>query len=205
MKYLPAVLFVTLFIISACNNNQTTLVANAATDTTMARDTVTTKKEDFFPVSAYIGGQLKIIDSLQLSLSMATTINNNTRYSVATDKQLRQWADLFQHPDINEPSLKGQYKETNIADESGPSVTLIYTALNAMLPVQKVNVFIKPDPIQNDKVTGVYIEKSFTSNDTVYSQRLLWKSGKSLQVVTEKKMKDIALPAEQVKITWDPS
>lgn len=156
-------------------------------------------------MSDYIGGQLKMIDSLQLPLSMAVTVNNKTKYTIATDKELRQWASNFQQPDINDPVLRNQYKETNIADESGPSVSLIYTALNNVLPVQKINVFIKPDPVQNDKVTGIYIEKSFVVADTLFNQKLFWKAGKSLQVTTEKKANGIAFPPEQVKLTWDPS
>jgi hypothetical protein len=205
MKFILAFFFSALLMYSCKNNSSEKSVAKSTADTTGLPDTATAKKEDFFPVSAYIGGQLKMIDSLQLPLSIAITVNNNTRYAVATDKQLRQWASLFQQPDINDPALRSQYKETNIADESGPSVTLIYTALNDMLPVQKINVFIKPDPVQNDKVTGVYIEKIFSANDTSYSQKLYWKTGKNLQVTTEKKVKNTSFPLEQVKITWDPS
>jgi len=205
MKHLLAAFVLSTLFLNACKNNSSkTPAPKSIADTIGLRDTAMIKKEDFFPVSVYIGGQLKMIDSLQLPLSMATTVNHDTSYAVATDKQLRQWASLFQQPDINDPALKSQYKETNIADESGPSVTLIYTALNNMLPVQKINVFIKPDPIQNDKVTGVYIEKVFSANDTLFSQKLYWKTDKSLQVTTERKIKNRVLPAEQVKITWSP-
>ena len=206
MKHILVALVISGLLLSACKNNSSkTPASTSIADSPGSHDTAIIKKEDFFPVSAYIGGQLKMIDSLQLPLSMATTVNHDTKYAVATDKQLRQWAGLFQQPDITDPALRNQYKETNIADESGPSVTLIYTALNNMLPVQKINVFIKPDPIQNDKVTGVYIEKTFSVNDTLFKQKLYWKTGKSLQVSTEKSIKNTALPAEQVKITWDPS
>jgi len=205
MKYLLNLFIVPVFFFGSCKNDTAKEPVSTKAGTTPAEDTLTGKKEGFFPVADYIGGQLKMIDSLQLPLSMAVTINNKTRYAVATDKQLKQWASNFQQPDINDPSLRSQYKETNIADESGPSVTLIYTAINSTLPVQKINVFIKPDPVQNDKVTGVYIEKTFSLSDTMVNQKLFWKAGKSLQVTTEKKVKSGTLPVEQVKITWDPS
>ena len=205
MKYtVPAFLAISL-LMTACKNNPSKNTPAA----TIAKDSAA-PQEDFFPVPEYIGGELKMIDSLQLPLSLSVKIDNTTRSAIATDKELRKWARNFQEPDISDPKLKSLYTETSIADESIPSVTLIYSTTSSTLPVQKINVFIKPDPIRTDnsrkdKVTGIYIEKMFTLQDTVFNQKLYWKTGKNLQVITEKKIKGVTLPVEQVKITWDPT
>ena len=191
-------MLIAALLVSSCNNNSP-IPANAKTE---VKDSTGTP-HDFFPVPDYIGGQLKIIDSLQLPISKTVIINNNSKLSVATDKELSELAQNFRQPDINAPDLKKFYKETSIADQSGPSVTLIFTTADTTLPIQKINVYIKPDPVENDKVTGIYMEKIFNRNDTSFNQKLYWKTGKNMQVITEKKVKGKTLPVEQVKITWD--
>jgi len=197
MKYTVFSL-ITGLLIAACNNK----APKTSTDKPTATDSIA-PQQDFFPVPDYIGGQLKIIDSLKLPISKSVTINSKTRLSVATDNELRELAQDFRQPDISDPSLKNFYTETSIADESVPSVTFIYTTTNTTLPVQKINVYVKPDPVQNDKVTGIYMEKVFSRNDTVFNQKLYWKTGKNMQIITEKQVKGKSLPVEQVKITWD--
>jgi len=196
MKYTVFALITALFI-TACNSH----LPKTITAKTEKTDSVA-PQQDFFPVPDYIGGQLKIIDSLQLPISKSVTINNKTKLSAATDSELRELAQNFRQPDISDPSLKKFYTETSIADQSVPSVTFIYSTANSTLPVQKINVYVKPDPVENDKVTGIYIEKIFTRNDTSFNQKLYWKTGKNMQIITEKKVKESVLPVEQVKITW---
>ncbi|MEP7279615.1 MAG: hypothetical protein ABI813_13275 [Bacteroidota bacterium] len=199
MKYSVFTLLASCLLFTACKDN----VSEQATPAG-AKGSIPPQVE-FFPVPDYIGGELKMIDSLQLPLSKSVTVNNTTRSAIATDSELRYWARNFQEPDISDPALKNSYTETSIADQSAPSVTLIYTTSDHALPVQKINVYIKPSSEQNDKVTGIYMEKIYTLNDTLYNQQLYWKSGKNLQVTTEKKIHGNALPVEKVKITWDPS
>ena len=131
MKYTLFVLIAGL-LITACNNNNSDKTKNDAV--------APNPEQSFFPVPDYIGGQLKIIDSLQLPISKSVTINNNIKLSVATDQELRELAANFRQPDISSPSLKKLYRETSIADQSVPSVTLIYTATDTSLEIQKINV-----------------------------------------------------------------
>jgi hypothetical protein len=188
-------------LITSCKNNS---VKNT-TAAPIAKDSVALP-QSFFPVPDYIGGQLKTIDSLHLPLKITFKKTGAAgRAGSISIHELRNWAQNFQQPDISDPSLKKFYTETNIADQSIPSVTFIYATTNSQLQVQKINVFVKPDPVENDKVTGIYMEKTFSRNDTLFNQKLYWKTDKNMQVITEKQLKGAALPVEQVKISWDPS
>ncbi|MEP6749783.1 MAG: hypothetical protein ABJB86_18740 [Bacteroidota bacterium] len=200
MKYTVPVFVVVALLFTACKNNPS---INTAAKT-VQQDSVPMSQR-FFPVPDYIGGQVKIIDSLKLPLSMSVKINNKTTFHESSDSALRFWAQKFQQPDIGDSALKNQYTETSIADQSVPSVTFIYSTTNTALTIQKINVFVKPDPVENDKVTGIYMEKIFMLNDTIFNQKLYWKTGKNMQVITEKQIKGITFPPEQVKITWDAS
>ncbi len=198
MKQFPLALVAILFFSCKNHGSSPEKIPNAS-----AADSATAA-QDFFPVADFIGGQVKMIDSLQLPLSKTVTINNKTKLEAVTDQEFKSLALNFSHPDINEPGLKTKYKETSIADQSIPSVTLTYSTADTSLPVQKISVFIKPDPVNNDKVNAVYIEKLFTKGDTVFNQKLYWKTGKNFQITTEKKTGGKLLPVEQVKIIWDP-
>jgi hypothetical protein len=164
----------------------------------------TLQVQTFFPIADFIGGQIKMIDSLQLPLSKSLTAGSKTTLESISDKEFRLLANNFLQPDINDTAIRKFYTETSMADQSIPSVTLIYTTANTGLPIQKINVYIKPDPVKNDKVSSIYIEKVFSNADTVISQKLYWKSDKNFQINTEKRLGSITFPAEQVKVIWDP-
>jgi hypothetical protein len=198
MKYIVFALFAGL-LMAACKNTPSPTPAIQPPE-----DSLVTK--DFFPVSEYIGGQLTVlIDSFRYPLTKIVTISTKSSLSAVTDEEFRQLAQDFRLPDINDPAIKKFYTETNIADQSSASVTLNYSTTNSSLPLQKVEVYIQADPVANDKVSGIYMEKFFTRNDTSFNQKLYWKTAKNMQVITEKKVKDKLLPIEKIKIAWDPS
>jgi hypothetical protein len=199
MKKHVVFIFLTVIYVIGCSSPDSQKISTKIT----ASDSLV-KTESFFPVTDFIGGQIKMIDSLQLPLTKTITVNKNTKMEPVSDQEFRLLARNFQQPDINDSSIRKFYKESSIADQSIPSVTLTYSATDTSLPVQKINVFIKPDLVKNDKVTGIYIEKLFTSKDTVFSQKLYWKTGKNFQVVTEKRTRSKLLPTEQIKVIWDP-
>jgi hypothetical protein len=201
MKYTVAAFLAITLLMTACKSNP----SKNTPAVTIAKDSVAAQ-QSFFPVPDYIGGQLKMIDSLHLPLRMTfKSVGAKDRTRNVSIHELRDLAQNFRQPDISDPALKKFYTETNIADRSIPSVTLIYATTNNTLPIQKINVFIKADPVENDKVTGIYMEKIFSRNDTIFSQKLYWKTGKNMQVITEKQIKGITMPVEQVKIIWDAS
>lgn len=198
MKQFPFLLLVVIFF--SCKNQ---VPPEKATTSSAPADS-TVPAPDFFPVADFIGGQVKMIDSMQLPLSKSVTIGTKTKLEAVTDQEFKSLALHFREPDINQPGLKMKYKETSIADQSIPSVTLTYSTTDTSLLVQKISVFIKPDPVNNDKVNAVYIEKMFAKGDTVFNQKLYWKTGKNFQITTEKKTGGKLLPVEQVKVIWDP-
>src|ERR1700712_5628738 len=130
MKYIVFAITIALAI-SSCNN-----VPKTDDNSTKAADSIVAiAQADFFPIPDYIGGQLKIIDSLKLPVSKSVTINNVSKLSESSLQELRELAQGFRQPDINDPGVKKQYTETSIADQSTPSVTLIFTTKDTSLPI----------------------------------------------------------------------
>jgi hypothetical protein len=202
MKSILFLFAASCFLWGCGTNNSTTPTAKDAAGITT--DSAADNKI-FFPVADFIGGQIRQIDSLQLPLTESITRNNKTALGGITDQDFKTLAAGFQHPDINDPALKKYYRETSFADQSIPSVTFTYATDNPGLELQKIDVIVKPDPVQNDKVNTIYLEKFFMIKDTSVSQKLYWKAGKNFQIITEKKTGNTVLPVELVKVTWDPT
>jgi len=119
----------------------------------MARATDSTgtdadSSHSFFPVADFIGGQVKMVDSLQPPISKYITVNHKTTPLPATDAEFKALAAAFRQPDINDPALKKSYKESSYADQSIPSIVFSYTTTDPAPEIRKIDVIISPDPAQ---------------------------------------------------------
>jgi hypothetical protein len=208
-RYCLLALF-TAYIFFSCKNHSSATDTPAAGDSNAVRSgdstTATTDTSAaaraFFPVSDFIGGQVHMIDSLQMPLTKTVVVDQLSKLSPATDAEFKKLAAAFRQPDISDPALKPFYKETSISDQSIASVVLSYTTANPALEVQKIDVIIGAN---SDKVKTIYIEKQRLSADTIVRQKLYWKVKNRLRITTEKSIGNTHLPLEQVIITWDPS
>ncbi|MBS1566869.1 MAG: hypothetical protein JST39_20985 [Bacteroidetes bacterium] len=200
-------------ILSACNHSPQT--ANGGGDSAQAvRPADSSQAADgdaadtshlFFPIADFIGGQLHRVDSLQLPLTKTVTIKGKPVLSALADAEFKQLAKAFRQPDINDPALKKFYKESNFADQSIPSIVFSYTTAEPGLEIRKAEVIIRPDPVKSDKVNTIYIEKERKAGDTLVREKLYWKVDHNFMIVREKQIGKTLLPAEQVKVVWDPT
>ena len=160
---------------------------------------------EIFPVSFFFRQQIKEVDSLGLP-TVKYSITGNRKDTVAISiEEFKALAREFIESDISKPPLRDQYKETNFADQSIPSITLTYATANAQLPVQRIDVILDPNPVVDDKVKTIYIEKKETANDTLIYKKLYWKSDKNFQVITSKTTAGKKEMVSQVKVAWDNS
>jgi hypothetical protein len=159
----------------------------------------------FFPVTGYIAGQLKLIDSLQLPLVRYATINGRTDTTALTMAECRQLANAFLETDIADPRWKDKYIENSFADQSIPSISFTYETRDKMLPVKRVDIVLKPDPVLADKVKTIYMEKLYQTGDTLVNEKLFWKADHYFQLITSKQLTDKAPILSQVKAVWDPT
>jgi len=211
MKYFLAALLLSSALFSCKNhpvNNEPPAGDSAAARTAgdSSSPATDTAAQAFFPVSDFIGGQVKMVDSLQLPLSKSVTVKGKTVLAPPiADAEFKLLAAAFRQPDISDPALKKFYKESSFADQSIPSIVISYTTTNPALEIQKIDVIISPDPVKSDRVRTIYMEKQRVAGDTIIRQKLYWKANHNCQVITEKQVGKTLLPAEQVKVVWDPT
>ena len=212
MKNILFALAITCSLFS-CKNKPANDAAAGRTDTTTiipdslsSRPDTSAAAQAFFPVPDYIGGQLRFVDSFQMPISKSVSINGKIiSQGVLPDAEFHLLAAYFRQPDISNPSIKKFYTESSFADQGIPSVTLSYTTTQPGLEIRKIDVIIEPDPVKSDKVKTIYMEKTLQANDTIIRQKLYWKANHNFQIITEKQVGKTLLPAERLKVVWDPS
>jgi len=143
------------------------------------------KNEDldkvFFPIAGTILSELNNIDSLPIAIIRYTTAGDKKDTVVFEKKDLRIVADQLIKPDISLPEYKKYYNETVFMDNTTNTVTMSYTTENNEPEIRKIEVTINPD---NQKVRSIYVEKQDQQGDTTILRKMIWTTGKNLQVIS---------------------
>ncbi len=188
------VISITIIFLQACANN--TAVEKQAAATTEVADTV-----KFFPVTAYLKGQLYDITQRGITPIKYTTINNKTDSVLVKFEQLNSLLAEFLQPEIDSSSLTSLYTETKFFDQSVNAVTFTYDA-KPVLPDSAVlrhwDVYVDPE---TGKVKRIYLVKKTTPNKTM---QLTWQSGKWCKTVTLAAKPDgSGIVEKEEKILWE--
>lgn len=140
-----------------------------------------------------------MIDSLQLPVIKFITKNGRTDTTGASLAELKNTAQDLLTPDITQPPLSNKYTESSFADQSIPSITLTYFSEDKSLPVQRLDVLLEPDPVADDKLRNIYMEKNESMGGTMLSKKILLIANRSLQVITSTKDSTGSV----VKFSWE--
>jgi len=160
------------------------------------------EKHEFFPVRDFLEGQVYLMDSLKLPAYKYNTVDNISESVLLAPGEFKALAQEFMNPDINDPAIKGFYKETSFADQSIPNVTFTYSTQKRDLPLQRMDVIIRPDLVLNDQVQSIYLEKVSNNGDTVTVKKLYWKTGESFQIISRLQPGSQPATVSQLKVTW---
>ncbi len=161
------------------------------------------QKAEIFPVKSFFAGQIHLVDSLQLPVFKYVTHDNKTDSMLISLSEFSILASEFMEPDISLPSLSRYYKETGFADQSIPSVTLNYSTTNKDIETQRMDVVINPNPVLNDKVKSIYIERITNSKNASVLKKLYWKANKHFQIITFMQSGNEQATISRLKVVWD--
>jgi len=190
MKNYVAIAFIILLL--ACNNESN---KNKTEDT--GGDV------SFFPTASFFAGQVKLVDSLQLPVLKFVTSKGRTDTTQISTREMGIMATDFLQTDLSGPELRKSYKEESFADQSISSVTLTYSTKNKDLPIQRMDVLINPNPVMNDKVRSIYIEKLEKHGDTSVLKKMYWKTDKHFLVISSAKVDNDPPVITQLRVQWD--
>lgn len=170
-----------LIFFTSCNSKNKT---NNTDIRTTASDLPALKKDSFFPVTSFIKGQIRQLDSLPVTPLHITTINNKIDSQWIKKEQLKKELATFLLPEIKETNLVNYFKETSFNDQTLNAITFTYDPLKPLpdsISLRHWDVYIDPE---TGTVTKVYLVKQLKEKSANLTLQLTWKTDKYATIVT---------------------
>ena len=183
-----------LFI--ACNSGESKPGPAQAVDSTE-------KAKAYFPVLDYLQSEIRYVDSLPVGIMKYTIQNNITDSTYIKPEEFHQLAQEFLSPLLNKPTFEKEFKETSFFDNTTQYSTIFYSTTNTNLPLQRVDVVVKPQNEIYNKVKSVYMEKHYEKADSSIIQKLYWKAGQNFQISAQIRTTKPEVVTRQVKVVWN--
>lgn len=142
--------------------------------------------EQFFPVSAYLKGEISRLDkSLHSFYKVETDSGRTDTVPIPNTEAKRLAADFYNLPDIGSEDLKDNYEVTHTYDDALNAFVFMFTTKED-LPVQREDVVLDPEPDAkgNYKILSIFAEVWKNNGDTTIRKNMLWNAGKSYQITT---------------------
>lgn len=178
MKIIISLLACSLFLFS-CNDSGKSAVQSPTKDSA--------EKQRFFPVTAYLKGEIFNLKKSGINPLKYTTVNDRTDSVWLKVEELDSALQEFLQPEIDSANLTGLFTEKSFLDQSINAVTFTYDP-TAILPdsmkLTHWDVYIDP---KSNKVKRVYMVKDV---DKTKILQLTWISNqwcKIVSIVTDKK------------------
>lgn len=179
------------FFITGCANNHTT-------QNIQIKDS--TDDHSFFPVTQFIKGQLREIDSLPVTPLKITTINAHADSVWLKKENIRSFAEPFLHPEIDSAYLNNFYDKKSFLDQTINSITLTYDTKNSAADPKTIAVYISP---QTNRITRIYMVKEMSGNTGRETIQLTWYADKWCKITTISEKENMKTAIKEEKLIWD--
>ncbi len=182
-----------ILICWSCNNSDSRGIPG-----TPAADSAQ-KKIAFFPVTAYLKGQLYDIAEKGILPVKYTTSNNHTDSVMLKFDQLNTEMAEFLQPVIDSLNLVPYYTEAKFLDQTVNAFTFSYDA-NSQKPdsltLQHWDVYIEPE---TSKVKRIYMVKHLSTDKQM---QLTWVSNQWCKIITIHNINGTSAIEKEVRISW---
>jgi hypothetical protein len=162
-----------------------------------------TAQNHFFPIADYIRTEISTVDSTPIAILKYSIENGRTDSAFISSPVFHQLALQFIMPDLDSAFFEKNYSQKTFMDETNDLLTFTYSPLNKDQPLQRADVLINTEA--NNQVKSIYLEKTYSSGDTVITKKFLWRAKKSFLVITTLQPPQKTTIVRQVKVVWDPS
>jgi hypothetical protein len=166
-----------LLCLFSCHNHTDTVPSQAPVAAPARTDT------SFFPVTAYIQGQMLQFDSMPVTPLHIITIRDKNDSQWIKREQLKSFLSSFLEPEITETNLTQYFTETRFNDQTINAITLSYDPIGALpdsMTLKSWNVYIDP---KTGDVTRIFIVKRTKAGDQSITQQLTWDNNTSAEIV----------------------
>lgn len=142
--------------------------------------------EQFFPVPAYLKGEVAALDSSLASFYKIETIDGKADTTPIRNDEVKKYAaDFLAIPDISAPELKNDYQVTHDYDDMLGAFVFQFVT-NEEHPVRREHVVLDPEQNSQGKnnIQSIFVEHWQRRNDTIFRKNMLWEAGRNFQVTT---------------------
>jgi hypothetical protein len=195
MKILVPI-FLLFILVSGCSSKKPAPVSNPS-----AEKSDSTEPQNFFPVTDYLLGQLKQLDSMPVT-ALKITIHNGKQDSIWMKREdIRKFAALFLSPKIDSLNIGSLFTEKSFLDQSINAYTFSYDPSRKLpdtLNVKHWDVYI--DATKNS-VSRIYIVKENNNNGVHQTIQLTWRVNQwcKITTITEREGKETDIKEETMK------
>lgn len=187
-----------VFLFSCTQNNNDNSTINES-------DTFTAKNE-FFPVTSFLKGEMFLLDSLPVTILQLTTVNNKQDSAWLPVSSVKPKLSAFISDEINKKNMLPYFKESQFNDQSTEAITFTYdpkTALPDSFQLRHWDVYVDPD---KGTVRRIYMIKRVTENNHKVTKQLTWQTGKWAKITSIINDTALANPViKEMKWIWDLS
>ena len=163
-----------------------------------------TEETRFFPVLSYLNSQVAHVDTSLYRIIKITTVEKQSDTAYIPREEFRKAAaDFLSIPDITKGSLKKDYKETELYDESIESVVLSYMPTEDGAEIRRQEVIIQPAQAETDQVKSIFIDRIIEQDKATVRKNMLWQVDRRFQVVTITQHSDGTEKIEKVQVIWN--
>lgn len=142
--------------------------------------------DQFFPVPAYIHGELARLDTSLASFYKIETVDGRSDTVPIRNAEVRQYAAAFASlPDISSGELKNDYEVTKAYDDILGAYVFMFTTKEDH-PVRREDVVLDTETDEDgaNKIQSIFVEHWNDKGDTTIRKNMLWEAGKRFQITT---------------------
>ncbi len=193
LKYFSIVISL-MVVLLACKNN--TKAANE-----IANTADTTQR---FPIIELIQNDADdAINTPYFIYQKTTDLTTKKVDSIALDRNRAEFKKIIEpiiKINLNTKEAKENFKETSFHDLSTKSYSVVIASLKANSGLQSITALFNDE---TNKLRNALIVMESTNNDTVYTKKYFWKTGKSLSIATSVSYQNKIVKETSQFINWN--
>ncbi len=176
----PGIIAALTLLLFSCSNGSTDEPVGLS-------DIDTSQPKEYFPLLAFLKGEIRTVDSLPVGIKVYKTINEHTDSGYIRNEDFHKLAEEFITPELEQEKFRSLYNESSFYDRGSKSSTFYYETQDQSAKVKRIDIITKATDTY-DKVSSIFIEKIDRQGDSVIFKKLMWKPGQEFQVIEDKRV-----------------
>lgn len=168
------------------------------------------KKEnetEFFPVSSFLKGQVKNVDTSLFRIIKIETVNGRADTSFIKREDFSKVAeDFIKLPDISSDKLYDEYEETQMYDDALESFILTYITKEEDNEIQRADVMLgRANEEGTNDVRNIIVRTIVNKGNTSIEKNMVWYVDQKFIIITKTFTKDQPEKINKLEVVWNDS